>query len=194
MSQQQQKPQTTKRAERRHLQERRILIASIAALFLIGGAVLWILSSQGILQGTLSGLLPIIFTVMGVFIGLFQWLFPVPAGPPQQLPDTPAPTPQIIVHIPPTPASPEPISSTPTVVKTTYRGIVGVPPPTDSRTIQQRQRMVQATYARLIQPEISALALTGIGGVGKSTLAALIYRYAEEQRSRGNGRCEPEAI
>jgi len=194
MSQQQQKPQTTKRAERRHLQERRILIASIAALFLIGGAVLWILSSQGILQGTLSGLLPIIFTVMGVFIGLFQWLFPVPAGPPQQLPDTPAPTPQIIVHIPPTPASPEPISSTPTVVKTTYRGIVGVPPPTDSRTIQQRQRMVQATYARLIQPEISALALTGIGGVGKSTLAALIYRYAEEQRSRGNGPFGAEAL
>src|SRR5438876_908987 len=194
MSQQQQKPQTTKRAERRHLQERRILIASIAALFLIGGAVLWILSSQGILQGTLSGLLPIIFTVMGVFIGLFQWLFPVPAGPPQQLPDAPAPTPQIIVHIPPTPASPEPISSTPTVVKTTYRGIVGVPPPTDSRTIQQRQRMVQATYARLIQPEIAALALTGIGGVGKSTLAALIYRYAEEQRSRGNGPFGAEAL
>src|SRR6266516_264062 len=194
MSQQQQKPQTTKRAERRHLQERRILIASIAALFLIGGAVLWILSSQGILQGTLSGLLPIIFTVMGVFIGLFQWLFPVPAGPPQQLPDTPAPTPQIIVHIPPTPASPEPISSTPTVVKTTYRGIVGVPPPTDSRTIQQRQRMVQAIYARLIQPEISDLALTGIGGVGKSTLAALIYRYAEEQRSRGNGPFGAEAL
>jgi len=194
MSQQQQKPQTTKRAERRHLQEQRILIASIAALFLIGGAVLWILSSQGILQGTLSGLLPIIFTVMGVFIGLFQWLFPVPAGPPQQLPDAPAPTPQIIVHIPPTPASPEPISSTPTVVKTTYRGIVGVPPPTDSRTIQQRQRMVQATYARLIQPEISALALTGIGGVGKSTLAALIYRYAEEQRSRGNGPFGAEAL
>ncbi len=194
MSQQQQKPQATKRAERRHLQERRILLASIAALFLIGGAVLWILSSQGILRGTPSGLLPIIFTVMGVFIGLFQWLFPVSAGPPQQLPGAPAPPPQIIVHVPPTLASREPISSTPTVVKTTYRGIVGVPPPTDSRTIQQRQRMVQAIYTRLIQPEISALALTGIGGVGKSTLAALVYRYAEEQRSRGNGPFGAEAL
>ncbi len=34
---------------------------------------------------------------------------------------------------------------------------------------------------------MTALVLTGIGGVGKSTLAALVYRYAEEQRQAGHG-------
>src|SRR5437588_4618147 len=91
MSQQQQKQQQViKRAERRHLQELRVLIASIAVLFLIGGAVLWILSSQGILQGPLSNVLLIIFAVLGLRIGLFQWLFPVssPAQSPSVLSDT----------------------------------------------------------------------------------------------------------
>src|SRR5947199_10872792 len=100
MSQQQQEQQIVKRAERRHLQELRVLIVSIAVLFLIGGAILWILSSQGILQGPLSNVLLIIFTVLGVLIGLFQWLFPVGGvAPPQHIPDAPVPTPtpQVIV-------------------------------------------------------------------------------------------------
>ena len=74
---QRKKQQTTERSKNRHLQELRVLIASIAVLFLIVGAVLWILSSQGILQGPLSNILLIIFTVLGVLIGLFQWLFPI---------------------------------------------------------------------------------------------------------------------
>src|ERR1700758_4786689 len=38
---------------------------------------------------------------------------------------------------------------------------------------------------RFIAP--TAIVLTGIGGIGKSTLAALIYRYAEQQRHVGKG-------
>ena len=40
--------------------------------------------------------------------------------------------------------------------------------------------VVKEIYAKLIQPDMTAVALTGIAGVGKSTLAALVYRFAEE--------------
>jgi tetratricopeptide (TPR) repeat protein len=75
-----------------------------------------------------------------------------------------------------------------------YRGIAGVPPPTDPKTIQQREKVVKEVYGRLSQPDITAIALTGIGGIGKSTLAALIYRYAEDQRQAGNGPFSAETL
>src|SRR5207253_8477779 len=60
--------------------------------------------------------------------------------------------------------------------------------------IQQRQKAVQDIYARLMQVGVTAIALTGIAGVGKSTLAALAYRYAEEQRRAGSGLFTAEAL
>jgi len=66
-----------------------------------------------------------------------------------------------------------------------YRGIAGVPPPTEQSTIQQRMQLVEAIYTKLTQPGMNALALTGIGGVGKSTLAALLFRYAQTPPSTG---------
>src|SRR5712692_357926 len=69
----------------------------------------------------------------------------------------------------------------------TSRGIVGFPPPTDPKTIQQRESVVEDVYGRLTQLDISAIVLTGIGGVGKSTLAALFSRYAQEQHYNGSG-------
>src|SRR5437868_11564366 len=92
--------------------------------------------------------------------------------------------PPIIVQVPATPPRP---SSSQLPDKVSYRGIVGFPPPTDPRAIQQREQVVREVYTKLIQPNITAIALTGIGGVGKSTLAALIYHYAEEQRSALKG-------
>ena len=72
--------------------------------------------------------------------------------------------------------------ASPSSAKPSHRGIVGLPPPIDPRTIQQREQVVREVYTKLIQSDITAIALTGIGGVGKSTLAALVYRYAEEHR------------
>jgi len=51
---------------------------------------------------------------------------------------------------------------------------------TDVRSIQQRVDVVKQVYAQLIQPDISSVVLTGIGGQGKSTLAALVFNYVEK--------------
>jgi len=78
--------------------------------------------------------------------------------------------------------------------KTAYRGIVDRPPPTDPRTIQQREKAVKDIYRMLGQSDVTAVVLMGIGGVGKSTLAGLVYQYAERQRSAGSGSFTAEAI
>src|SRR6266568_1286297 len=169
-------------------------VVLITTLLLIAfGAIAWVESSQG----SWFSILPILlFTVLGVVFSLLQWLFPISAGlqehhtvaslMPHASP-TPVPVPampQIIVHVPTTQPLPPALMAPD---KAAFRGILGFPPPTDSRTIQQREQMVKEVYAALTQPDITAIALTGIGGVGKSTLAALIHRYAEEQRRAGSG-------
>lgn len=182
----------------------RWLIAGIIILFIVVGIIIWVVTSQN----SLSTILPIvIFTVLGVIIALFQWLFPVSSTAsdhpsttihssliPQLSTATPSLStmPQIVVDVPPA-AHTHSAQSGP-LDKRAYRGIMGVPPPTDPRTIQQRETVVKDIFARLIQPDITAVVLTGIGGVGKSTLAALIYRYAEEQRRAGNGPFKADAI
>ncbi len=196
MSTEKQDQKQRKTRERKQLQERRFIIVSTAILLLIGATILWILNSQGIIRGSWSGILLIIFTVAGIIIGLFQWLYPISSPlPPQTQPNAAAvaatPAPQIIVHVPPT--APQPPLPAPGE-RATYRGIVGVPPPTDPRTIQQRQKAVQDIYSRLLRQDLTAIALTGIAGVGKSTLAALIYRYAEEQRRAGSGIFTAESL
>src|SRR6266567_1049505 len=68
------------------------------------------------------------------------------------------------------------------VKKNTFRRIRGVPPPTNPKVVQQRDKVVKDVYAKLTQSQTSALILTGIAGCGKSTLAALLYQFVEEQR------------
>jgi len=70
---------------------------------------------------------------------------------------------------------------------TAYREIAGLPPPTDQQFIEQRIPLVEAIIARLLQPNLNALVLTGMGGVGKSTLAALLYRHVQSQQERNAG-------
>jgi tetratricopeptide (TPR) repeat protein/transcriptional regulator with XRE-family HTH domain len=82
---------------------------------------------------------------------------------------------------------PSDATSSPSVQAKTYQSIEGFPPPTNPRTIQQREKDVQTIYEKLLQADTTAVVLTGIGGVGKSTLAALVYRYALEQYQAGAG-------
>ncbi len=197
--------------QKKRVKDRRWLIAGIALVLIAGGAIFWLRDTQG----SVYTILPIIiFTVLGVLVSLLQWLFPVSSGGSsspmavihpstlsqliqsvQSAQVVPQPQPQIIVHVPAVdPPPPQHAAQSGPLEKATYRGIMGVPPPTDPRTIQQRDKAVQAIYTKLCGPEVSAIALTGIGGVGKSTLAALIYRYAEAQRLAGKGPFTSEAI
>jgi tetratricopeptide (TPR) repeat protein len=191
-------PQQKQTRARKSLIERRVLIATVAVLFLGAAVVFWILDAQW------SNVLSIVFIFMSVLIGLLQWLFPVNSSSSTEAPPTrpaasSAPSTlsgqpsHVILQV-----SPSAVTSllTPTVTsvlpplkdeKAAYRGIMGMPPPTDPRTIQQREVAVRDIYTALLQPTTSAVVLTGIGGVGKSTLAALVYRDAEAQRQAGQG-------
>lgn len=60
-------------------------------------------------------------------------------------------------------------------------------PTINYNVIYQDIEIVQEIYGILTQPDVAALVLTGPSGVGKSTLAALVYNYAEQQRKEGNG-------
>lgn len=67
----------------------------------------------------------------------------------------------------------------------TQLSIRGFRPPINPRTIQQRKKVVHEVYAKLIRPDITAIVLTGIGGAGKSVLAALVSDYAEKRQNAG---------
>src|SRR5258707_1778031 len=135
--------QQRKRQARKQLIERRVIIASVAILFLGIAVVLWILSGTAVIQGAWSNFFSILFVFASVLIGLFQWLFPVnsPAAEPLA-PVAPAVTP--LSSAPLTPVlPPQAVPWTPAPEKVPYRGIMGLPPPTDARTIQQRENAVR---------------------------------------------------
>ena len=90
----------------------------------------------------------------------------------------------------PTPALP-PVPAPPP--SSTYRGMAQ-PPSTNPKTILQRTNAVKEVYEQLSQTDISALVLVGIGGLGKSTLAALVYNYVEQQRKQGKGPFKRETL
>ena len=166
--------------KRTQLNRIRWIIVAIVFLLIAVGILIWVLTSQA----SWITILPIvIFTALGVIIALFQWLFPISSSKFEHPLATSPMTPVSLDHPP---------RSLP--ARSTHRGIVGLPPPTDPRTIQQRQHVVKEVFTKLTQPGVTAIALTGIGGVGKSTLAALVYRFAEEQRSTHNGPCMSEAL
>lgn len=58
----------------KRLHRTRWIIVSIVLLIIVAGASIWILTNRNIL----ATILPlVIFTVLGVLIALFQWLFPL---------------------------------------------------------------------------------------------------------------------
>lgn len=198
----QQREQLTKphgrRKKGKRVSLRELIIVTVILIALVV-AIIWILSSLSIIPNTWAAISSITVAVLGTLFAFLQslHLFLPPnthetSGIPEH-PLQPAPPqiPPIILQLPVT--QPLSIQSVP-VNKVPYRGIVGLPPPTDQRTIQQRKNVVKEIYTRITQPDITAIALTGIGGVGKSTLAALVYHFAEEKRLRQNGPFSAEAL
>jgi AAA domain len=61
-------------------------------------------------------------------------------------------------------------------------------------SIQQREQVVQEISLLLIDSSTAAVVLTGIGGVGKSTLASLVLNRAERERHAGRGPFQREAL
>jgi tetratricopeptide (TPR) repeat protein len=61
-------------------------------------------------------------------------------------------------------------------------------------SILQRDSLITVLYDRLVRPDCSALVLTGVAGIGKTTLAAQLYAYAENLHSKGAGPFTAEAL
>ncbi len=75
-----------------------------------------------------------------------------------------------------------------------YRRVIGLPSPLHPRTTQMREQTVKDLYAKLTRPDTTAVVITGIAGAGKSTLANLVYRYAEQHRQTDDKPFTAEAL
>ncbi|HEV2581680.1 MAG TPA: tetratricopeptide repeat protein [Ktedonobacteraceae bacterium] len=174
-----------------------ILIA-ISLIFFILGAIIWILTELGFIHGDWADKLFTILTGLGAgataflaLFGIFQFILSLipdeskaATAPTNQSPPTSIQTPSSPPASPPTQ---EPLYISAIVHPPVSRGIAGFPPPTNASAILQREQTVQDIYNKLTQSGVSAVVLTGIGGQGKSTLAALVYRHAETQQRAGRG-------
>ncbi len=156
----------------------------VVVIVALAVSVVWILSSVGVISGAWATALSIIVAVSGVVATALPLISS--AGKPADLSISTVPREDASVSS----AEDPPLSAS----KTAYRGIVDRPPPTDPRTIQQREKDVGDIYSMLSESEVTAVVLIGIGGVGKSTLAGLVYQHAERQRSAGIGLFAAEAI
>src|SRR3954463_7266122 len=79
--------------------------------------------------------------------------------------------------------SPLPTSNTST--PSSYRDILANAPLTDPGIIEQRTTLVESIATKLMQPDLNALVLTGIDGMGKSIVASLVYHFVEAQCQQG---------
>ncbi len=197
MQQTQAQSSTPQPPRRKRLSRNMIIgIASVVAIIIIA---LWIAASVGWLPTNVASIASVIVAVLGALFGFIQNL---PNDKQNSVPITPQPVPppitinNILPHQPgplAPPPTPDP-SPVPTPSPSlTYRGMAQ-PPSTNPKTIQQRTNAVKEVYEKLTQPDISSVVLVGIGGQGKSTLAALVYNYVEQQRKGGKGPFKRETL
>lgn len=79
-------------------------------------------------------------------------------------------------------------------LRSTYRRVMDIPPPPHPKATLLRENVVQEVYTKLIQEDITAIVLTGIAGVGKTTLADQVYHYAKVQSHAGKGPLKGEPL
>jgi tetratricopeptide (TPR) repeat protein len=159
----------------------------VVILFILGFGVatILILERQGIHEGSIilsiaAAVIAVAVGLSSLMIGFFQWRYPFHTAHPGQTE--------------PSMALPHFSTQQIAISNTIYRGILGLPPPVNPKTIQHREKIVNEVYEKLTQLDITAIVLTGIGGVGKSTLAAMVYEYTEEQRLKRKGPFNAEPL
>jgi tetratricopeptide (TPR) repeat protein len=183
MSTHRQQQQSDQEKKRTWFSRRNVVIATIVIVALLITTA-WILSILNVIPATWA---TIITAVLTVATAVFTF---IPAFPSLLHSETPgqSKTPSSSSQLQGTPDS----SSSPDPA--VQRGIAGLPPPTNPRTIQPRAKEVQEVYVQLTQDDTTAVVLTGIGGAGKSTLAALVSEHAEKQRIDSKGPFMAEAL
>jgi tetratricopeptide (TPR) repeat protein len=213
MGQQQvQQPGTSREQKQRRkgFSRRQRLIATIVVALIVALviATAQVLSGAKIIPdiwATISNAIVGTFGMIFAFFALIPLLFAPEDQQPASATATLAPSsspavasPQPIIIQLQQPISPQPlpppILQPPVEVKPVSGNITGSFPPTDPKTIQQRHELVEKVYAELTKPDINCVVLTGIGGIGKSTAAALVYKYAEKQRKDGKDPFVAEAL
>jgi tetratricopeptide (TPR) repeat protein len=181
----------------------RVIGFILALLVLIVGATVWVLNSLNSLPAlfaTIFGALAVIIA----FIQLIPIIFP-PKSSEHSLTSRPASTmPPINIYnvIPSSPSATPAVSTSPpehdqptnASSRSSSLTLRAFPLPTDLRSIQQREEVVKEIYALIIDVGTAAVVLTGIGGIGKSTLAALVLNYAERERQAGRGPFQRESV
>jgi len=152
------------RRQKPNVTSRRWLILSVALTLIASVGVLFVLSTLNIIPATWSTVFTAIFASFGALLVFLQVVhptsFPRETYTPQQVPPS---------------------------KKKIYHSIEEAFPFMDPETTLPRLEMARSIYEALIQEDVTAVALTGAGGVGKTWLAALVCNYAEGQRRAGNG-------
>src|SRR6266851_68888 len=183
MSTHRQQQQSDQEKKRTWFSRRNVVIATIVIVALLTTTA-WILSILNVISATWAAITTAVLTVAGFVFTL------VSAFPSLLHSETPgqsktSSSSSQLQGAPDSSSSPDPV---------VQRGIAGLPPPTNPRTIQPRAKEVQEIYAQLTQDDTTAVVLTGIGGAGKSTLAALVSQHVEKQRIDGKGPFMAEAL
>jgi tetratricopeptide (TPR) repeat protein len=188
--------------KQRSLPRGRLLTLVAFCVLVVGSSIIALIANPA----AWSTIATTLVAAIGILVALVQWLFPLPSHLSHDETVShgnssvhtinvahPLPVDAVQSSTGVSPVQTHLLQSS-TINKPPSLSIEGVPPPTDPRTVQQRERAVEAVYVKLTQPETTALVLTGIAGVGKSTLAALIYHYAEAQRLADKGPFKAEAL
>ncbi len=142
-----------------------MILGFLALCCFVASITIIILNNFGLLRIAWSNYLAIGFNTFGTLLGVLSVVFPALRNFFQWILSS--------THLG---------ASGSSVPSTTYSNVSSLSPPTDTKSILQREEAVKQIYKLLMQPEITAIVLTGIAGIGKSTLAALVYHYVENQR------------
>jgi len=159
-----------------------LLIIIAVALFAIGMTI-FVFKILDNVQSPWIIIMPIVLNALGLILMLFQWVFPIPQSEP--LPQISSPS----LNLGSDPVAETLLATESTLGNTNYRNILGHPPPTYPGIILERRQngepIHESIHRKLLSDDVTALVLTGITQIGKSTLAAQVYLLEEKRDPTG---------